>query len=44
MPKGTWYTPIARLKNQEQVFTKIDNKGWVSHWTALNYKVTNYLF
>ncbi|XP_050305571.1 uncharacterized protein LOC126742809 [Anthonomus grandis grandis] len=28
MPKATWYTPIARLKNREEVWSRIENKGW----------------
>ncbi|KAL1514336.1 hypothetical protein ABEB36_003609 [Hypothenemus hampei] len=28
MPKATWFTPIARLKNREEVWTRIENNGW----------------
>ncbi|XP_076267992.1 uncharacterized protein LOC143201030 [Rhynchophorus ferrugineus] len=26
--KGTWYTPIARIKNRQEVWKRIDDHGW----------------
>ncbi|CAH1954689.1 unnamed protein product [Acanthoscelides obtectus] len=28
--KATWYTPIASMKNKEEVWQSIDKKGWVA--------------
>ncbi|XP_030764055.1 uncharacterized protein LOC115888452 isoform X2 [Sitophilus oryzae] len=26
--KATWYTPIARIKNREEVWSRIESRGW----------------
>lgn len=27
--KGEWQTPISRLKNREELWTKLETSGWV---------------
>ncbi|KAH1007532.1 uncharacterized protein LOC109540480 [Dendroctonus ponderosae] len=40
MPKATWLTPTASLKNREEVWSRIENNGWKTIEMSLDPQIT----
>ncbi|CAG9761277.1 unnamed protein product [Ceutorhynchus assimilis] len=38
--KGTWHTPLASMKNREEVMGRIENKGWKTEKMSLKPEIT----